>query len=87
LAVEAEEEEEEEEEDDEGGLGFDLIVIDSTDFSLGGGWTYAVHRQLKSLLRSGAQGYGRSAMVANLDTPFISSQVTVFPRSRSLREH
>ena len=30
---------------------YDLAIIDSTDFSLGGAWSPGVHRQLKSLLR------------------------------------
>ena len=49
---------------------FDLVVIDSTDFSVGGEWSPETYAQIKLLMR----GAGRdSIMLANLDSPFLSS--------------
>ena len=49
---------------------FDLVVIDSTDFSVGGEWSSETYAQIKLLMR----GAGRdSILLANLDSPFLSS--------------
>lgn len=49
---------------------FDLIVIDSTDFSVGGQWSPQTYAQIKLLMRGGGRD---SIMLANLDSPFLSS--------------
>jgi spermidine synthase len=50
---------------------FDLVVIDSTDFSVGSEWSPDTYAQIKMLMRKGDGGH--SIMLANLDTPFLSS--------------
>jgi spermidine synthase len=49
---------------------FDLVVIDSTDFSVGGEWSLQTYAQLKLLMRANGRD---SIMLANLDSPFLSS--------------
>ena len=49
---------------------FDLVIIDSTDFSVGGEWSLQTYAQIKLLMRADGRD---SIMLANLDSPFLSS--------------
>ena len=47
---------------------FELIIVDSTDYSVGSAWTAATYRHIRALMRP-----EHSVLMANADTPFLSS--------------